>query len=95
MDRYRRLQGCSQTCFKGVTTNKDTDSKLAEQLRNLYDIESYRAFKQVDSRSPADARAEKILEATTYHDGSRYQDGMLWAEHGSSLANYYFQTLFN
>ena len=69
--------GLFSTCFKAVTTHKDTDSELAEQLRSWYDIESYGAFKQVDSRSAADARAEKILEATTYHDGSRYQVGML------------------
>ena len=45
-------------CFKVVTTNKDTDSELAEQLRSCFDKESYGAFKQVDSRSAADARAE-------------------------------------
>ena len=59
------------TCFKAVTTKNDTDSKLAKQHRSWYDIESYQAFDQVDSRSAADARAEKILDATTYHYGSR------------------------
>ena len=85
--------GLFSTCFKAVTTNKDTDSELAEQLRSWYDIESYGVFKQVDSRSAADARAEKILEATTYHDGSRYRVGMLWAEDESSLPNNYFSAL--
>ena len=56
-------------------------------------MESYGAFKQVDPRSAADARAEKILERTTYHDGSRYQVGMLWAEDESSLPNNYFSAL--
>ena len=56
-------------------------------------MESYGAFKQVDSRSAADARAEKILDDTTYHDGSRYQVGMLWAEDDSSLPNNYFSAL--
>ena len=65
--------GSFSICFKAVTTNIDTDCELAEQLRSWYDIESYGAFKQVDSRSAADARAEKRLEATTYHDGSPYQ----------------------
>ena len=85
--------GLFSTCFKAVTTNKDADSELAEQLRSWYDIESYGAFKQVDSRSAADARAEKILEATTYHDGSRYQVGMMWAEDESNLPNNYFSAL--
>ena len=85
--------GLFSTCFKAVTTYNDTDSELAEQLRSWYDIESFGAFKQVDSRSAADARAEKILEATTYHDGSRYQVGMLWAEDESSLPNNYFSAL--
>ena len=85
--------GLFSTCFKAVTTNKDTDSELAEQLRSWYDIESYGAFKQVDSRSTADAREEKILESPTYHDKTRKQVGMLWAEHESNLPNNYFSTL--
>ena len=39
--------GLFSTCFKAVTTNKDTYSELAEQLRSWHDIESYGAFKQV------------------------------------------------
>ena len=85
--------GLFSTCFRAVTTNKDTDSKLAEQLRRWYDIDSYGAFKQVDSRPAADARAEKILGATIYHDGSRYQVDMLWVEDESSLPNNYFSAL--
>ena len=50
-------------------------------------------MKQVDSRSAADARAEKILDETTYHDGTRYQVGMLWADPESSLPNNYFSAL--
>ena len=56
-------------------------------------MESYGAMKQVDSRSAADARAEKILDETTYHDGTRYQVGMLWADPESSLPNNYFSAL--
>ena len=85
--------GFYSTCFKAVSTNKDVDSELADQLRSWYDMESYGAFKQVDSRSTADARAEKILDDKTYHDGSRYQVGMLWAEDDSSLPNNYFSAL--
>ena len=64
------------TSFKPVASTEN-DSILAEQLRSCYDIESYGAYKQVDSRSAADARAMKILEETTFNDGYRYQVGML------------------
>ena len=56
-------------------------------------MESYGAMKQVDSRSAADARAENILVETTYHDWTRYQVGMLWADDESSLPNNYFLAL--
>ena len=84
--------GLFSTCFKAVTRSEE-DSKLSEQLRSWYDIESYAAYKQVDSRSAADARALKILDETTYHDGCRYQVGMLWAQEESSLPNNYFSAL--
>ena len=85
--------GLLSTCFKADTSNKDTDPELTEQHHSWYDIESYGAFKQVDFRSAADARLEKILKTTPYHDGSRYQVGMLWAEGDSSLPNNYFSAL--
>ena len=85
--------GLYSTCFKAVACNKELDSELADQLRSWYDIESYGAYKQVDSRSAADARALKILEETTYHDGNRYHVGMLWTEADSSLPNNYFSAL--
>ena len=46
--------GLVSTCFKTVT---QCDSKLADQLRSWYDMESFAAVKQVDPRSAADARA--------------------------------------
>ena len=52
-------------------------------------MESYGPMKQVDSRSAADARAKKILDETTYHDRTRYQVGMLWADNESILTNYF------
>ena len=64
--------GLFSTCFKAVASSEN-DSVLAEQLCSWYDMESYGAYKQVDSRSAADARAMKILEETTYNDGCRYQ----------------------
>ena len=33
---------------------------------------------------------EKVLDDTTYHDGSRYQVGMLWAEDESVFPNNFF-----
>ena len=65
--------GLFSTCFKAVASSEN-DSVLAEQLRSWYD--SYGAYKQVDSRSTADARAMKIQRRD--NDGSRYQVGMLW-----------------
>ena len=56
-------------------------------------MESFAAMKQVDPRSAADARASKILQETTYHDGCRNQVGMLWADDESSLPNNYFSAL--
>ena len=50
-------------------------------------------MKQIDTRSAADARASKILQETTYHDGCRYQVGMLWADDKCSLPNNYFSAL--
>ena len=84
--------GLVSTCFKVVTQN-EADSKLADQLRSWYEMESFAAMKQVDPRSAADARASKILQETTYHDGCRYQVGMLWADDESSLPNNYFSAL--
>ena len=54
---------------------------------------SFAAMKQVDPRSAADARASKLWQETTYHDGCRYQVGMLWADDEISLPNNYFSAL--
>ena len=83
--------GLFSTFFKAVTSSEN-DSILAEQLRSWYDIESYGACKQVDSRSAADARM-KILEDTKFTDGCRYKVGMLWADEESTLPNNYFSAL--
>ena len=77
--------GLIATCFKA---NTDPDS-LPAQLRAWYDIESFGAMKQVDPRSTADKRALEILNDTTYHDGTRYQVGLLWANDDALPDNYY------
>ena len=81
--------GLVPTCFKAVIQS-ESDSQLADQLRSWYEMESFAAKKQVDPRSAADARASKILQVTTYHDGCRYPVGMLWADDDSSLPNNFF-----
>ena len=84
--------GLVSTCFKAVTQSESI-SKLTDQLRCWYEMESFAAMKQVDPRSAADARASKILQETTNHDGCRYQVDMLWADDESSLPNNYFSAL--
>ena len=70
------------TCFK---VNVEQDFELACQVNSWYDMESYSAYKQVDPRSAADARPQKILETITFHNGQRYGVGMLWADDNTQL----------
>ena len=84
--------GLFSTCFKAVSSSEN-DSILADQLRSWYDMESFGAYKQVDSRSAANAQGMKIREETTFNDGCRYQVGMLWADDESTLPNNYFLAL--
>ena len=78
------------TCFKA---NIEQEFDLACQVKSRYDMESYGAFKQVDPRSAADARAQEILETTNFHNGQRYDVGMLWADDNIQLPNNYFSSL--
>ena len=80
----------TSTCFK---VNIEHDKELTSQVKSWYDIESFGASKQVDPRSAADARAHKILENTTVHNGLRYDVGMLWAADNTKLPNNYFSSL--
>ena len=84
--------GLFSTCFKAVAS-VEKDSVFAKQLRSWYYMESFGAYKQVDSRSAADARAMKILERTAFNDGCRYQVAMLWADEESTLPNNYLSAL--
>ena len=56
-------------------------------------MESYGAFKQVEPRSAADACAQEILETTTFHNGRRYDVGILWADDNIQLPNNFFSSL--
>ena len=80
----------TSTCFK---VNIEHDNELASQVRSWYDIESFGANKQVDSRSAADVRAHEILESTTIHNGLRYNVGIMWAADNTQLPNNYFSSL--
>ena len=62
-------------------------------MKSWYDLESYGACVQADPRSAADKRANKILEATIAHDGTRYTVGMLWSSDDVTLPNNYYASL--
>ena len=67
---------------------------LADQVKNWYKLESYGTFKQADPRSSADKPAQKILDSTTIHDGSRYVVGMLCADDNIHLPDNFYASLF-
>ena len=48
----------TSTCFK---VNIENDNELASQAKSWYNIESFWANKQVDSRPAADAKAHDIF----------------------------------
>ena len=73
--------------------NIEHDNELASQVMSPFDIELFEASMQVEPRSAADARAHKILENTTVHNGLRYNVGMLWAADNVNLPNNYFSFL--
>ena len=56
-------------------------------------MELYGAYKQVDPRSAANARAQEIFETTTFRNGLRYDVGMFWADDNIQLPNDYFSSL--
>ena len=62
-------------------------------MKKWYELESYGTFKQADPRSSADKRAQKILDSTTIHDGSRYVVGMLWADDNIHLPDNFYASL--
>ena len=76
------------TCFKA---NFELDYEFACQVKSWYEMESYGAYKQVDPRSVADARAQEILETKTFHNGQRSDVGTLWADNNIQLPNNYFR----
>ena len=79
--------------FTGFLSTCLNDTELACHIKRWYEIESYGAYKQVNSRSAEDKRAAKILDSSTVHDGSRYAVGMLWAEKSNMLPDNYYSAL--
>ncbi len=77
------------TCLKASV---EADHSLVDQVKSWYEIESFGSYKQVDNRSASDEKALDILGRTTFHDGTRYSVGMLWAEENSQLPNNFFST---
>ena len=69
------------------------DVALADQVKKWYELESYGTFKQADPRSSADKHAQKVLDSTTIHDGSRYIIGMLWADDSIHLPDNFYASL--
>ena len=69
------------------------DAALADQVKKWYELESYGTFKQADLRSSADKRAQKTLDSTTLHDGSRYVVGILWVDDNIHLPNNFYASL--
>ena len=67
--------GFVSTCLKIVACNQSLDTELVDQSCSWYDMVSYGGYKQKDSLSASDARATRLLEETTHHDGYRYQVG--------------------
>ena len=81
--------GFLSTCFK---CNTD-DTEVACQIKRWYEIKSYGAYKQVDSRSAEDKRAAKILDCSTVYDGPKYAAGVLWAEKTIMLPDKHYSSL--
>ena len=78
------------TCFKA---NVKQDYELACQVKSWFDIKLYGACKQVDPLSAADACAQELLETTTFHNGKKYDVGMLSADDNIQLPNNYFSSM--
>ena len=84
----------SPICVRATTFKCNVeDVTLADQVKKWYELEAYGTFKLADPRSSADKRAQKILDSTTIHDGSRYIVGMLWADDNNHLPDNFYASL--
>ena len=61
------------------------DVALADQVKKWYELESHGTFN--------DKRAQKVLDSTTIHDGSRCVVGMLWADDNIQLPDNFYASL--
>ena len=62
------------TCFKA---NFEQDYELACQDDSWYDTELDGAYKHFAARSSVDPRSHEIFETTSFHNGERYDVGIL------------------
>ena len=72
--------GLFSTCFKAVT-QRETDSRLADQIRARYDIEKYEAIR----RSARDPQPTHEHLTSSKEPPTRHYVGMIWAEYQISL----------
>ena len=80
----------SATCFEAEV---EANAEISQQLKRWYDMETFGAVKNVDPASSEEARAKKILNSSTFHDGQRYVVGMLWKDEDATLPNNYYSSL--
>ena len=72
-----------------TTATSIADDKLANQLSNWWDIESYASNCDFTGHSKEEQRAIKTLQQTTRFNGERYEVGLLWREEEVKLPNNY------
>ena len=81
--------GSTSSCFKYVIE----DSSLTDEIKSLYELQSYGAFKHVDARSASDKHDLSIVNSETVHNGERYIVLILWIDSNVSLPNNYCTSL--
>ena len=73
-------------------SNED-DVKLAEVVKNWWDIESYGTLVVADKRTKEDKLASEILNSTIKFIGDRYEVGLLWNGEKAALSNNFSSAL--
>ena len=77
-----------------TTATSIADDKLANQLSEWWDIESYASNCDVTGHSKEEQRAIKTLEQTTPFNGERYGVGLLWGEDELKLPNNIYSAMW-
>ena len=80
-----------ETSHLSVSCNLSIASDpVSEQMKKLWDMETYSSVCNVTGKSKEEKRALTFLEKTTKHNGECYEVGLLRAEDEPSLPNNYF-----